>query len=199
MANDFAAGVVDYSDDPILPAWYVPGWTAQNMETTQFSVPAPPRFQGFGSLPSGLEYVSVTGTYSDANDNQIGGYLTFEQSNDLVVTDGNGTLYRVPKRLVGNIPTVNTLAYNSEGSGRVYIQWGMLNVILLANDNTEVTIMTDCPEETPPDQWTYHVKEYFYRGYEYDIFVPTSTAALDINTLVVPGTQRLNPDWNRGF
>jgi hypothetical protein len=192
-------GGIDYSDDPILPAWYVPGWTSQNQETSQFSLPAPAnRINAFGSLPANLSYTEVTGIYSDGNNNQLGGYLTFEQSNDLVISV-DGQAYRVPKRLVGDIPVANLLAWNAEGSGKVYLQFGKLDVIVLANDNIDVTIMAESPTKTPPAQWVYHVKEYFMRGYEYDIFVPSSTVAQDINSLVIPGTQKLNPDWHRGY
>lgn len=190
---------IDYSDDKILPPWYVRGWTAQDVNSPEFSLPAPANpLNAFGALPANLSYAEVTGTYSDSNNNQLGGYLTFEQSNDLVVTVA-GQTFRVPKRLVGDIPVANLLAWNAEGSGKVYLQFGKLDVILLTNDNIDVTIMPESPTDTPPAQWVYHVKEYFLRGYEYDIFVPSSTTAQDINSLVVPGTQRLNPDWHRGY
>lgn len=190
---------IDYSDDKILPPWYVRGWTAQDVNSPEFSLPAPANpLNAFGALPANLSYAEVTGTYSDSNNNQLGGYLTFEQSNDLVVTV-DGKTYRVPKRLVGDIPVANLLAWNAEGSGKVYLQFGKLDVILLTNDNIDVTIMAESPEQTPPAQWVYHVKEYFLRGYEYDIFVPSSGTAQDINSLVLPGTQRLNPDWHRGY
>ena len=196
--SSFRPGVVDYSDDPILPPWYVPGWTAQNAEQPAFAIPAPPNnINTFTNLPGSLVFVNVTGNYTDGMGNNLGGYLTFEQSNDLVATV-NGIAYRIPARLVGNISTTNQLAWNAQGSGKVYIQFGVLNCLLLATDNAGITIM-EPTGDTAPATWVYHVKEYFYRGYMYDISVPSTTSPVDISTLIVPGTLQLNPDWNRGY
>lgn len=211
MTEQFSPGVVDYSDDPILPAWYVPGWTVQNMETNQFSIPAPTNIlDSFGSLPSSdLTYVIVSGTIADGNNSQIGGYYTFEQSNDLLLTDTAGKNYRVPARLVGNIPIGNTLAWNAEGSGRVYIQFGQLNVVLLANDQPnlanvqilEPNYKTSQDNYVTPATWVYHVREYFMGGMRYDISVPSVLAPgpVDIYDLIIPDTFEPNHDWNRGY
>ena len=204
-------GAVDYSDNPILPPWYVPGWTAQVENSQLFSLPAPPTQITFSNLPSTLPYVNVTGTYSDGMGNNLGGYLTFEQQYDLLLTNtvnGVTSTFRLPKRLVGVIPNQNQnfMAWNFEGSGRVYLIYGMLNVNLLATDTPNTTIQipywqTQVPGFVQPTSWVYHVKEYFSHGMKYDISVPMAdvAASVDINSLIIPNTYEPNDDWNRGF
>jgi hypothetical protein len=209
VTNTSYGGTIDYSSDPILPAWYVPGWSAQNMESTQYSIPAPSEAFPYSNLPQTLNYVNVTGNYNDGMGNDLGGYLTFEQSADLLLTDTSTsptTYYRIPKREVGLIPTNNILGWNAEGSGRVYLQWGVLNVYLLATDTPNITILepywkTQQAGYVAPTSWVYHVKEYMYRGMRYDIEVPTAddSSAVDINSLIVANTYEPNNDWDRGF
>jgi hypothetical protein len=156
----------------------------------------------FSALPQWLNYVMVTGNFNDGNGAPLGGYLTFQQSNDLLITDPTVSppaYYRVPKRLVGNPAAANTVAYNEAGSGKMFLIYGMLYVMLMANDNANITIFEDADDTNTPSQWIYHVKEYFYRGKEYDIFVPTSSVNLDINACVIPGTIKSNKDWARGY
>jgi len=203
-------GGVDYSDDPILPAWYVPGWTSQNMESTSYSQPAPSSISVFSNLPTEISYCIVTGSYNDGNGNQIGGYLTIQQSDDLLIQYPAGTYYRVPKRLVGNIPIGNILAWNFEGSGKVYLQWGFLNVIVMTNDQPNVTTMTvqepyyktQQAGWVQPATWVYHVEEFIgISSMKYDIIVPSdlSPGPVDINTLIVANTYEPNHNWNRGY
>jgi hypothetical protein len=200
-------GTIDYSDDPILPAWYVPGWTSQNFESTTYSQPAPSNQFNYSNLPTYLNYIEVTGNWNDGAGNDLGGYLTFEQSADLLLTDeATGAVYRIPKREVGLIPTNNIYGWNAEGSGRVYLQYGTLDVFLLATDTPNVTILepywiTQQAGYVAPTSWVYHVKEYMYRGMKYDITVPTAddSASVDINSLIVANTYEPNHDWNRGF
>lgn len=205
----FNPGVVDYSDDPILPAWYVPGFTVQNMESTTYSPAAPPNYGIGSSLPSDIVYCNVTGSYNDGNGNALGGYLTFEQSNDLIITDTTGQNYRVPARLVGNFPIGNMYAWNAEGSGKCYLQYGMLSVVLMANDQPNVTSVSILEPYyktqefgwVAPTSWVYHVKEYFLDGMQYDITVPSADASspVDINSLLIASTYEPNHDWNRGY
>jgi hypothetical protein len=203
-------GGIDYSDLPILPAWYVSGWTAQNFESSTYSLPAPTPNSVFSELPSQLIYSLVSASYNDGNGNQIGGYLTFEQSNDLLIQQPAGTYYRVPARLAGNIPVTNILAYNFEGSGKVYLQWGELNVMLLATDQPAVASMTILePYSTTqqagyiaPVSWVYHVLEYIGpTSMAYDVSVPSSSSPgpVDINSLIIANTFEQNDDWNRGY
>jgi hypothetical protein len=181
------SGNIDDSDLPLLPWWYIPGITAQNVATA--TLPAPTQ-NTFSELPSSLIYVTVTGNYADGGGNWLGGYMTFEQSNDLLLNNA-GTFYRIPARLTGAIPLSNTLGFNWNGSGRVYLQFGQLVVNLLATDTAGVTIQdtyanTQVPGYEAPVSWIYHVKEYFQGGMEYDIapvISQASTTGVDINTL----------------
>lgn len=207
MTNQLGAGAIDYSDDPILPPWYVPGWTSQN----ENNFLAPKAALPFSNLPGNLSYCQVTANYNSADNDQIGGYLTFQQSDNLLLQDPNGTYFRLPKRLVGTIPSPsqNALASNWVGSGKVYIQFGQLSVTLMTNDqpNATVTILEDANEAaeqgfTQPTTWYYLVKEYIgISSMQYQIIVPSSMAPgpVDINTLIVPGTMVYNNDWNRGI
>jgi hypothetical protein len=202
-------GVVDYSDDPILPPWYVPGWTSQN----EANVVAPVSPFILTALPTSLTQINVTGNWADGSGNALGGYLTFEVSNDLLVTDvvnSNTYYYTIPAGLVGDIPAniVGDLtAWNQQGSGKIHLIYGQLSVILYATDNEQMV-----PQPTPVDEyaitgeqpipvasWVYHVKEYWKGGRNYDIIVPSENTPVDINTLIVPGTVYLNTDWARGF
>lgn len=199
MVNPGYSGNIDDSDLPIIPWWYISGITAQNVST--FELPAPKRLTT-NQLPSTLTYVNVTGNYDDGSGNWMGGYLTFEQSDDLLLLNG-GTYYRIPKRLVGQVPVPNILAFNWEGSGRIYIQFGSLNVMLLATDTAGVTIqqpyyVTQEPGFVAPVSWVYHVKEYFYRGMQYDIapVIAQATTPVDINSLIIPNTFTTNNDWS---
>ena len=196
-------GNIDDSDLPVLPAWYVSGWNAQQIQ--QYSLPAPSRLATYNQLPADLTYVNVTGNYDDGSGNWLGGFLTFEQSADLLYgpDPGTGQYYRIPHRLVGQVPVPNILAFNWEGSGRIYIQFGTLNVMLLATDTTPITVQqyyyqTQEPGWVQPVSWVYHVKEYFMNGAQYDI-APTiamATTGVDINSLVISGTYAPNHEWS---
>jgi hypothetical protein len=207
LMTNIGQGGVDYSDDPLLPPWYIAGWTSQNVNVDTLPAPANP-FAPYDNLPVNFSYVNVIGNYDDADGNQTGGYLTFEQSNDLLVQDPLGTYYRMPKRFVGQVPMSNLLAWNAQGSGRIYIQFGQLNVILFATDQPNATVVIQEPYNKTQEAgyvatatWVYHVKEYFNRGMKYDILVPSSDVGtpVDINTLIVASTYEPNHDWNRGF
>lgn len=204
MAEPTYPGIVDYSDNPILPPWFIPGWTSQNEGTT--NLPAPLQSTVRSQLPTWLTYVMVTFASDDGNGASLGGYFEFEQSHDLLVTDDTVTptaFFRVPKRLVGEPPTLsmgNTLAYNQYGSGKLYLQFGYLQVMLLANDNPDITIFSNDDNTNPPVSWNYHVREFFKGGKKYDIVVPSAaTSPVDIHQLMVPGTVKNNYDWDRGY
>jgi hypothetical protein len=193
-------GIVDYSDLPLLPPWFIPGWTSQNQDTT--SLLAPVRGVVFSELPAALNYIQVTGNFDDGTGAPLGGYFTFMQSNDLLVSDPTQTptaYYRVPKRLVGTVPTTSTTAYNESGSGKIHLIYGILQVMLLATDNPNITVFTNSDNDDPPSSWNYTVKEYFYRGKKYQMSVPSTTNPVDINSLITPGTIRSNHDWDRGY
>jgi len=198
-------GIVDYSADPLLPPWYIPGWTNQN----EMNVVAPVSPFVLTTLPTTLTRVNVTATYTDGIGNPMGGYMTFETSNDLLVTVTGvpNTYFTIMAGLVGDIPVQAITAWNQEGSGKIHLIYGQLDVVLLATDNSQVT-----PFATPVDQysitgeqpivptsWVYHVKEYWLGGRMYDITVPSATSPVDINNLIVPGTTYLNVEWDRGI
>jgi len=208
MATGYG-GAIDYSDDPILPPWYVPGWTSQLENNPNYALPAPSRSFPFSNLPDDLNFVEVVGNFDDGMGNCLGGYLSFEQSENLLYgpDPDTGLMYRLPKRLVGIIPNKNQnfMAWNAEGSGKCYIIFGTLDVLLLATDTPNVTILepyykTQQAGYVAPTSWVYHVKEYFYGGMRYDISVPTAddTGTVDINSLIIPNTYEPNHDWNRG-
>ena len=202
MTNVGYSGNIDYSDLPLLPWWYISGITAQNVNTA--TLPAPNQ-RTQNQLPSDLTYVTVTGNYADGGGNWLGGYVTFEQSNDLLYgpDPGTGLYYRIPARLTGTVPIANTLGFNWDGSGRVYIQFGTLTVNLLATDTSPVVIQvpypnTQVPGYVAPTSWVYHVKEYFQNGMEYDIapVIAQATTGVDINSLIIPSTYQSNAEWS---
>lgn len=198
-------GVVDYSGDPLLPPWYIPGWTNQN----EANVLAPTSPFILSALPTSLTQINVTGMWADGSGNAQGGYLTFELSNDILVTV-DGVNWTIPAGLVGTIPSTvvgDVTAWNQQGSGKVHLIYGQLTVILYATDNVDMTAVPTPVDEysitgeqpIPVASWVYHVKEYWYNGRNYDITVPSGTTPVDINNLIVPGTTYLNTDWNRGI
>lgn len=205
MTNTPYPGVVDYSPDPLLPPWYIPGWTNQN----EANVLAPKAPFVITLLPTTVTKSEVTASFTDGIGNPQGGYLTFELSNDLLVTvTGSPNQYfTIFKGLCGDVPAGSVTAANQAGSGKIHLIFGTLDVVLIATDNTQIT-----PFPTPVDKyaitgeqpipvtsWVYHVKEYWLGGRMYDITVPTNTSSVDINTLIVPGTTYLNVEWDRGI
>lgn len=205
ILNSFP-GNVDDSDDPILPPWYIPGWTAQNIEADTVAAPANPFT--INQLPSDLVYVTITGNYDDGMGNHLGGYLTFWQSEDLLYGPDPITsqYYRIPKRMVGSVTAQNILAANFQGSGRVYLQFGGIpNVLLLATDIPNVQILEPAYTTTEagfvaPTTWGYWVSEFFMGGYRYFIQPTISQAGtpVDIHSLIVPGTMEPNHEFNFG-
>ena len=178
---------VDYSNQPLVPAWYTLGLTSQNPD---YQV-APQSGLFANGLPADQLYVQVKANYFDGNGNPLAGYLTFEQSDSVTVSE-NGTFWRLPQRFTGDVPSGDWWGYNNLGSGRIYIYYGLLNLYLMATDNPNS--LTDSGNPL-----VYHVREYFQYGRMYDITVPGASASpVDINSLIVPGTVLQNQDWNTG-
>jgi hypothetical protein len=179
----------DYSNQPLLPAWYTLGWTTQAPDY----LPAPTNPFNVLALPSDQVYCEVIGNYVDGNGNPLGGYLTFEQSDNITLTE-SGNYWRIPSGLVGITPSGDWWAYNYQSSGKIYLGFGGLQVILMATNNPNIT--TDSGAAL-----VYHVKEYFYGGRNFDITVPGADdlVTTDINTLMVSGTIEPNLMWNRGY
>src|SRR6185437_2348179 len=181
-------GGPDYSNNPLLPPWYIIGWSAQN----QVNLPAP--VSNFAPLPFPQDqvFVELTAMYFDGNANPLSGYLTFQQSDDVTITE-NGVTYRMPARLVGLVPPGAYYGYSFRDSGRLYLFRGRLDTMLLATDNSNM--VTDGGQPL-----VYHVKEYFMDGRNYDITVPKATTGpVDISTLIVSGTVAPNKDWSLGY
>lgn len=163
---------VDYQHQPLLDAWWTPGWTAQNKDYIQ--VPGSNFLNG--GFPPNLTYVTVTGSYFDLSSDPISGYFTFWPSTSLVYTS-NGQSTFFPQRYAGINETL--IGINQMGDGKIYLQYGNLSVNLLATDNTGFV----------PSTFTYHVEEHFLEGRQYDITVPSADApAVDITSLIIPGS-----------
>lgn len=181
MASLWTWGI-DYQNQPLLDAWWTPGWTSQNRDTASVQVP-PNNFLAAG-FPSGLTYATVTGNFFDTTSDPLSGYFTFWPS-DMLIFNVGGQLTYMPQRYAGVNQTL--LGINQMGDGKIYLQYGQLSVNLLATDNANMT----------PTTFTYHVKEYFKGGCQYDIEVPSadSSTPTDIHNLIIPGSIRsLNDD-----
>jgi hypothetical protein len=164
---------VDYQHQPLLDAWWTPGWSAQNKDYVQVPVGTLTE-PGF---PSGLTYVTVTGNYFDTSGNPLSGYMTFWPSSALTFIVNGGTTY-MPQRFSGTNQTL--LGLNQMGDGKIYLWYGQLQVALLATDNANMS----------PVSFTYHVVEHYYKGRQYDIAVPSADSSVftDINSLIIPGS-----------
>lgn len=161
---------IDVFNQPLRDAWWTPGWTSQN----QSYIPVPPNVfleQGF---PPGLTYVTVTGNYFDMDGNPLSGFFTFWPNAAITVNYTGGTAV-FPQRFVGFNNSFQGI--NQFGSGKVYLWNGQLSVNLLATDNPNMT----------PSTFTYHVKQHFLGGDEFDIQVPIANAGTltDINSLII--------------
>jgi hypothetical protein len=187
MTVQFTGGP-DYSSQPLLPPWYTIGWTAQ----APFFLTAPSSPFAPIPFPSDQVFVETTGMYFDADRNPLSGYLTFQQGDNITVTEG-GVTYRVPARLTGLIPPGAYYGYAFRGSGRISLYYGRLDVVLMATDNPNVVTDSGSP-------LVYHVKEYFMGGRNFDIRVPmASDSPVDISDLIVAGTTSPNKDWSLGY
>jgi hypothetical protein len=84
----------------------------------------------------------------------------------------------MPQRYAGL--NFSLIGVNQMGDGKIYLQYGRLNVRLLATDNANMT----------PSSFTYHVRENYQSGLQYDITAPVSddTEVHDIKSLIIPGT-----------
>jgi hypothetical protein len=173
MAGNLWTWGIDNFGQPLLDAWWTPGWNAQNKDYIQ--VP-PSQFapQGF---PQDLNYVTVIGNYFDTSSDPLSGYLTFWPSSALTYQSGSAYTY-IPQRYSGINQTL--LGLNQMGDGKIYLWYGQLNVTLLATDNSFMT----------PASFTYHVKEHYLGGQQYDITVPSADVSSypDIHSLIIPGS-----------
>jgi len=175
MAGNLWTWGIDYRGQPLLDAWWTPGWSAQNKGYLQ----VPPTQFAPAGFPQNLTYVNVVGNYFDTSANPLSGYLTFWPS-DALTFNQSGVITYLPQRYSGINQTL--LGVNQMGNERIYIWYGALSVSLLATDNANMT----------PASFTYHVKEHFKGGNQYDIVVPSadSSSAINIFNLIIPGSIR---------
>jgi hypothetical protein len=177
----------NYSDGPILPEYYIRGWTAQN----EIAIPNPGNSNLFDvAFPATIVDVMIQQNYFDGDQNPLGGFLTFMPSSAFTFTaSSKNPAIRVPRRLCGTETWpgvdagVSPWAFSMEGSGRIYIWKGVLLVMLFASDNAQV--VTDDGEPL-----SYHVVEHFQGGRQFDIIVPKAHTDLypSLYSLVVPGS-----------
>jgi len=164
---------IDYQNQPLIDAWWTPGWTAQNdsyIQVPESGVDNP----GF---PVNLNYVTILGSYFDTSGNPLSGYLTFWPSSPLLFTVDEANTY-IPQRYAGL--NFSLLGVNQMGDGKIYLQYGRLVVSVLATDNANMQ----------PANFTYHVEEHYEGGLQYDITAPSSddSSPQDIRNLIIPGS-----------
>jgi hypothetical protein len=181
MSTPFFPAGIDTFDQPLVDAWWTPGWTSQN----QAYIPAPG--SPFNSSPPQVTYVNVTYRYFDMDNSPLGGFLTFMPSDSSVLTI-SGTSWRLPQRLTGiPLPIIfgpggPGQATNQFGSGKVYIQGGLLAVALMPTDLAGLVTDGGAP-------LTYTVIEHMPSGRKFTITVPSASAdPVDLGTLIVPDT-----------
>jgi hypothetical protein len=184
MAATFPLEIDDESG-PILPPWYVRGWTAQNKLT--YNTPAPPDLTSLSQFPLDQLFTVLTEFYYDADSNPLGGYLTFWPSDAFTITE-SGNTWRIPQRHLGTMtwPAVDVgtspFAFSMEGSGRIFIWEGMLTALLFNPDNPHLATDSGNP-------LTYHVTEHFLGGRQYDItFNSSTTQGASLSSLIISGS-----------
>lgn len=172
MAGLWTLGI-DYKGQPLYDAWWTRGWTSQNDSYIQ--VPSN-QFSAAG-FPSNLTYINVVGNFYDSNADPLSGFFTFWPSSALTFNQ-SGQITYMPQRYSGTNQTL--LGLNQRGDGKIYITKGQLWVTLLASDNANMF----------PATFTYHVKEHWFKGQQYDIFVPSAdlSVSVDIHNLIIPGS-----------
>lgn len=162
---------IDYQNQPLYDAWWTPGWTAQN--DAYNAVPA--NVYASPGYPSTATQMIVTGNFFDFDGSPLSGYFTFWPSSP-VTFNVAGVITEMPQRYCGY--NLSLLGMNQMGDGKIHLDHGRLAVQLLA---------TDCPGTTP-SSFTYHVKEHFFEGNEYDITVShLNPSPVDIHDLILTG------------
>jgi hypothetical protein len=138
-------------------------------------------------FPADQLYVMISQYYFDPDSDPGGGYLTFWPSDNFIITE-NDVTYRVTQRLAGTNtwPSVNAgvspWAFSLEGTGKMFIFKGLLQVKLYATDNPNMITDSGAP-------LTYHVIEHFKGGRQFDISVPgASTPGVSLYSLISAGS-----------
>lgn len=186
----------DTGDQPLIDAWDTPGWNAQ----TKDYVPA----LGSNVLTSvqfpAVTTVTITKGYFDLDQNPLGGFLTFMPSDNVTITQG-GTSVRIPARLAGVQglagvpPPGGGLLWSEQGSGKIFIWAGLLEVGLIATDTVGLTTDGGGP-------LTYAVTEHMLGGRQFTITVPKASATpVDLDSLIVSNSVSaypFDPSWPLG-
>src|SRR5579862_6284930 len=161
----------DTINEPLVDAWWIPGFTSQ---APGYIYAANPLLANGPGFPAGLDYVVINGSYYDTSGNPLSGYLTFWPSAPLIF-NVNGAYTYMPQRYAGL--NFSLIGVNQMGDGKIYLQYGRLYVSVLATNNTNMT----------PASFTYHVREHFEGGNQYDIVAPVSddTEIQDIRSLII--------------
>lgn len=173
------AGVDTYGQ-PLVDAWWTPGWNAQ---TKDYLVAPSPN----GDLPGApaLTYVQVTGSFWDEDGSPLSGFMTFQPSDSSTIT-ANGNTWRLPARLAGTTtisPYFTGWGWHQDSSGSIYLFRGRLVVNLMATDISG--LVTDGGQPL-----TYTVIEHWLGGRKYSISVASADSgeSQDISSLIVAGS-----------
>jgi hypothetical protein len=175
---------VDYEGQPLLDAWFTPGWTSQNERWLVA--------QGYGlsgvGWPADVPYAHVTHTYADMEGNALGGYLTFMPSDTVQYTE-SGTTWTLPPRPCGVTPwPVSYGALSFQGSyldsGKIFLTMGSLECYQLCSDASGLVTLAG-------DPLTFHVTEHWLGGSQFDISTPSASAdPVDLYALMLTGSQQ---------
>src|ERR1700730_8420015 len=88
----------EYSDGPLLPPYYVRGWTAQH----EVNIPNSNSQLFETTFPASVVDVMIQQNYFDGDQNPLGGFLTFMPSSAFTITaSSTNPSIRVPRRLCG--------------------------------------------------------------------------------------------------
>ena len=173
----------DTWDQPLVDAWFTPGFTAQNHH---YLVAAGFTLNATG-WPADVPYVHITHTFADMEGNALGGYMTFWPSDTVQYTE-SGTTWTLPQRLCGVTPWPVGWNGGYQGSmmdsGKIYLAYGSLNCYQIASDNANLVTMSGNP-------LTFHVIQHWLGGSQFDITTPSaSTDPTDLYSLMVPASQQ---------
>lgn len=174
---------IDTWDQPLIDAWFTPGFTAQNKD--QLVAPT----NGITSVgwPVDVTYVNIQHRFTDfGNGNPFAGFLTFWPSDSCTFTE-SGTTWSMARRPCGVTPWIpygNSWNMSYADSGYIFLRVGVLDVFLVATDATGLATSTG-------NALTYHVREHWLGGTQYDITAPGASAdPVDLYSLMVSGSQQ---------
>lgn len=173
---------IDTWDQPLVDAWFTPGFTAQNKD----QLVAPNNGITSGGWPSDVTYVHLAHQYMDfGNGNPLGGFLTFWPSSSAQYTE-SGTTWGLQQRPCGVTPWGvygNQWNNSYSDSGYIFLRYGVLDVYLIASDDVGLVTSNNKP-------LTFHVREHWLGGTQFDITTPGASAdPTDVYSLMVSNSQ----------